>query len=57
MKALTLTAYMTSLTGMNATEPWAKDGRGQPNGKALQELAAASGIYGSRIDLGAGAGG
>ena len=47
---------MTSLTGMNATEPWAKDGRGQPNGKALPDLAAAGGIYGSRIDLGAGAG-
>jgi len=32
-----------------------RDRRGQPTGKALPELAAAGGIYGSRIDLRAGA--
>jgi hypothetical protein len=48
---------MTSLTGMEATGPWVKvDRAGRPTGKGLPELAAAGGIYGCRIDLGAGAG-
>jgi hypothetical protein len=48
---------MTSLTGMEATQPGVKvDRSGRPTGKGLPELAAAYGIYGSRIDLGAGAG-
>ena len=48
---------MTSLTGMEAPGPLAKKDRaGHPTGKVLPELAAAGGIYWSRIDLGAGAG-
>lgn len=48
---------MTSLTGMKATEPWARVHRaGHPTVRALSELAAAGGMYGSRIDLGGVAG-
>jgi hypothetical protein len=42
---------------MEAKAPWAKvDRAGRPTGKARPEPAAAGGIDGSRIDLGAGAG-
>lgn len=44
---------MTSLTGMKATEPWARvDRAGDPTGSALPEVAAAGGIYASRTDQG-----